>query len=550
MDNSWIRYFDRSYQQIKARVLTDLALLVPEITDHTESNPWVKMISIFSGLIEMLGYYVDNAAREAHLGTCRLYWTAIKIARAYDYRVHANVAATVDLTFILNNTTPSAITIPAGTLVTDTDGVVKFYTTETVVMPIGTEEITVGAVQKETVTGYSVGTSSGAASQVFELPLDMVDSSCQVSVGATVWTPYFTLGYSISTSEFYVQSVNENKVPYLIFGDGINGKIPTGGSAITMSYSKTLGALGNVGAQVLDTIVSSLTLPAGISIRVENRAKAANGQGVETLEQLKQRIPISLRTLRRAVTKKDYKDIAEMFTGVAKAGVDYGCGKFVNIYIAPVGGGLASSILLSDVFDWFEDKKMITTKITTYAAGEVPLVLVVTVTVKSGYNRAATMALVISNLETFGASSNQEIKGIVYLSDLYQVIENTDGVENSDIAVMKAKPYARALGATTNVLNWTRDIKSDSSSSIRWSITMTSSSTFDLIRDSTFIGNYSTGVLLTFTELTFTVIAGSYSTGDNWEFWTYNYFGTLRLEEPSIPVIDSGDITINAVGGV
>lgn len=84
MQNNWISYFDRTYQQIKLAILTRVATLVPEMTDLNESNIFIKMSSIWAGLIEMLGYYVDNAARECHLQACRLYQSGIRIAYAED----------------------------------------------------------------------------------------------------------------------------------------------------------------------------------------------------------------------------------------------------------------------------------------------------------------------------------------------------------------------------------------------------------------------------------------------------------------------------------
>ena len=123
LDNKWIRYIDRTYQQIKDRVLTDMQVLVPEITDHTESNPYVNMLSIWAGIAEMLGYYIDNAAREAHLSQARLYWSGVKIANAYDYRIHSHLASSADLTFRLNKMAVSDIQIPANTEVQNEAGV-------------------------------------------------------------------------------------------------------------------------------------------------------------------------------------------------------------------------------------------------------------------------------------------------------------------------------------------------------------------------------------------------------------------------------------------
>lgn len=551
LTNIWVRYFDRTYQQIKDRNMTELAALTPEITDHTETNPWVKMLSIFSGIAEMLGLYVDSAAREAHLMSAQLYWTGIKIAKSYDYRVHASLSASVDVTFIMNNPTTALVTIPIGTKVTTEEGIV-FLTTAAAVINIGEEFVTVPASQYEDITGTALGMSTGLADQVILMPVDMADSSAQVYVGADVWTPQFTLGYSVGSDKDYVQSVNESKRPYLQFGDDVNGAIPSGGAAITTNYKRTQGAAGNVEAYDIDTIDSLITLPSSdFEIRVENRSKASGGAGVETLAQLKSRIPKSLRTLRRAVTPKDFKEVAEMYPAVDKAGVIFDCGKNVYIYIAPVGGGIASSMLLADVFTWMDDKKVITTKLDVQSAGEVHVILVIDLRVKAGYSRTATAALVKTNLVNFGSAANQEIQGEMKLSDVYETIEETDGVANSDIITMKTLPYARQLAPTTHVLNWTRDLKVGSTAPIRWSIAMTSPTAFDLVRDNIFVGNFNILTLIgIFPELDFTITAGTYALNDNWEFWTYPYYGNIALSEPSIPVIGILDITINTTGGV
>jgi hypothetical protein len=46
------------------------------------------------------------------------------------------------------------------------------------------------------------------------------------------------------------------------------------------------------------------------------------------------------------------------------------------------------------------------------------------------------------------------------------------------------------------------------------------------------------------------VSAGGYAANNQWEFYTYPYFGTVELAEPSLPVSIAGDITINATGGL
>ena len=95
--NTWVSYIDRTYQQIKDKVLTLLNSKVPEMTDNTEQNLFVKLLSIWSGIAEMLGYNIDQSARESHISSARLYQSMILLAEQYDYRVKAKLAASADV---------------------------------------------------------------------------------------------------------------------------------------------------------------------------------------------------------------------------------------------------------------------------------------------------------------------------------------------------------------------------------------------------------------------------------------------------------------------
>jgi hypothetical protein len=102
LDNTWVGYLQRSYKSIKASILSRLEVLVPEVTDRSESNILVILIGAFAGLVEQLNYYIDNMARELYLPTARRYSSVVKIARLLDYRVMAKVGATVDLQLLLS----------------------------------------------------------------------------------------------------------------------------------------------------------------------------------------------------------------------------------------------------------------------------------------------------------------------------------------------------------------------------------------------------------------------------------------------------------------
>jgi hypothetical protein len=548
LSNKWVSYVQRSYAQIKTSVVTDNATRVPELTDHTESNIFIKMLDIWSGIAEMLGYYIDNMGREAFIDSCRRYSSAVAISKLMDYRIKGCTPATAEVTFVLNAPAPSNFTIPAGTKVGA--GAIYFYTTSNLNITTGQTEGTVTAEEAETLSAVSLGASNGAESQTIILGGNIVDGSVAIQVNSLAWTGQETLGYSKPSDEHFVSSVDKDKNVIVRFGDDVNGKIPANGDPITADVKITQGENGNVDAFAIDTIVTSLTLPVGVTLTVENRERASGGGGVEALSSLKRRIPLYVRTLLRAVTTSDHIAIAELYSGVELAGVDYNCGKNVNVFIVPTGGGIATSTLCNNVKTWFADKKMVATNVNVEPAGEARIILKIDVEVLSNYRRTVVEPLVRANLLNFLSYQQQKIKGQVQVSDIYEIVDGTTGVNYSRIRRMSVRPYARPINGTTTVLNWARDVINTAAETVKWKIIMTSGTTFQLYRNNFYKGAYNTGTLYQVNEIEFNITAASYVLNDAWEFYTYPYSGTVVLAENSLPVSLTSDIDLVVTGGV
>lgn len=549
LTNSWVRYFDRTYQQIKAHVITDLAALTPEMTDHNDTNPYIKCISIWSGIAEMLGYYIDNAAREAFIDTCRRYASGVKIARLMDYKILSCTAASADITFTISTTYGSNITIPAGVLLSTANGI-QFITTASGVIISGTTSVIIPAIQVTSVSNSPIAVSTGLAGQSIILGTNIVNDSVAIRISSVNWTSTDTFGFSVPTDQVYIQTVDENQNTIIKFGDGDSGAIPAASVTIFADYQTTLGAAGNVANSAIININSSLTLPSGITCTAVNLNAASGGGGVESLDDLRKHIPIANRTLMRAVTKYDYPDVAELCAGVIKAGLDFNCGKTVDIYVVPTGGGIASGTLLTTVLNWFEDKRMVTTLVRPFPAGQVHIILNIDITILPQYQRSVVVAAVTQNLLNWLAFNNQQIGGYVKLSDIYQVVEDTEGINFSTINQMTSQSYARPLDQTTPQLAWTRVTNSTSVGTNVYKILMLSSTTFQVIRNGSYVLTGTVGTQVVLNDITFTVNSGTYVLGNQWQFVTYDYFGSINLAEPSLAVANSGDITINPTGGI
>jgi uncharacterized phage protein gp47/JayE len=551
--NPWISYFDRTFDQIRDSILLKFPSALPEITDLSETDPWVKSVSVWSGIAEMLGYYIDNAAREFYLSVAQEYSSAIKIAKLFDYRVRGPIPSSVVLRFSSNIAATGDIVIPIGTVVkTSTDDIFTTIAAGTILT--GETFVDIPAKQWEAFTGIALGNSNGAADQEFELEENVADGSVTVTVNAANYSGQDTFAYSVSSSQHFIAGLQEDTKMRILFGDGINGKIPPSGHAVTAGYYITLGSAGNIGAGKITTIVSSISTPGSEVLSVNNQLAATGGTDFESLSKLAKRIPLSIRTRYRAVTPQDFIDVTELFAGVEKAGVRFDCDvdRFVNIFVVPEGGGPASQVLLDAVDDYIERRKIITTQQLVRGTGIVELKIQWNVYAVPGYSNTAVKNAVEQALITFGQPQNQSISGNAIVGDIYEVIEDVEGVLNSEQVLLVALPAARNLTTPANSLNWSKNILIGSTIIQRWLIRFITVSSYELFRGDDFVGTFSVDTLVSLVELTFTV-NGNHVSGNEYEFYTYPYNQSVRLSssaEPSIVSVSLPNLTINVTGGV
>lgn len=100
------------------------------------------------------------------------------------------------------------------------------------------------------------------------------------------------------------------------FGDGRSGaRLPSGRENVAAVYRRGIGREGNAAAGQLSLL---LTRPLGIR-SVANPLPATGGDDPETLERARENAPLTVLTLDRIVSLRDYEDFARTFAGVAKA---------------------------------------------------------------------------------------------------------------------------------------------------------------------------------------------------------------------------------------
>ncbi len=102
----------------------------------------------------------------------------------------------------------------------------------------------------------------------------------------------------------------------VVFGDGVTGaRLPTGQENVRASYRRGIGAAGLLQAGQLSLLLSR---PLGVR-EVTNPLDTEGAADPEGLAQIRENVPLALRSLDRIVSLRDYEDFARAFAGIDKA---------------------------------------------------------------------------------------------------------------------------------------------------------------------------------------------------------------------------------------
>jgi hypothetical protein len=171
---------------------------------------------------------------------------------------------------------------------------------------------------------------SGDASQPFQSftlrqwPLTYVSASTpsgaettlEVRVNDLLWKEVSTFYGHGPDERIYVTRIDDDGKTTVQFGDGCTGaRLPTGKENIRASYRKGIGLDGLVKT---GQISQAMTRPLGLK-GVTNPLPATGAQDSESLSEARRNAPLTVLTLDRIVSLKDYEDFAYAYTGIAKA---------------------------------------------------------------------------------------------------------------------------------------------------------------------------------------------------------------------------------------
>ena len=358
-----IDYTGRDYYSLREDLIARIQDRIPEWTASDPADFGVALVEAFSYLGDMVSFYIDRTANESFIQTATQRDSILNIAQTYGYIPAGFRQATVDVTF--SNSSDANVTIPSGTVVSaqvvsnDTVETVYFTTNVDATVPALVDDIpgedTVSAAEGRSVLlvsdvantyGELVGTSTGTPVMRFELgETPVVEGSIEVYVQDgdvySKWTQVQHLLDYGPTDLVYSVFLDQDNIVSITFGDGVSGSIPTIYSEIRAKYTVGGGAIGNVSANLVNTIEYIPGLSEGQvtaiqgAVTLNNTATALGGADPESNDQIRVSAPSSLRSGNRAVTLKDFADLSLSVSGIGKANATAAVWTSVTVYIAP-----------------------------------------------------------------------------------------------------------------------------------------------------------------------------------------------------------------------
>jgi len=490
-----IDYTGRDYYSLREALIARIQERVPDWTAADPADFGVALVEAFAYLGDVVSYYIDRTANEAFLQTAVQRNSLLNIAQTFGYIPAGYRQAS--LTLVFSNSSAVQVTIPVGSVISgditvgDTVVTVYFTTTEAAVINAisgespGTDSVTategrsVILVAEDVNTyGELIGTSSGTPDASFELgQTPVVDNSIEIYVqDGDVYSKWTQVQHLIDygpTDLVYTTFTDDNDVVSISFGDGVSGVIPTAYSEIRAKYTIGSGALGNVSTNTITTINSVTGLSEAqvtalqADVTVTNSTVGVGGADPESNDQIRLSAPAALKSGNRAVTLKDFADIAVAVSGVGKANATASVWTSVTLYIAPsrtavdtdTAPGLDSAGAVTAEFETIKalvqtaltDKVLIGTSVTVLEPTYVDVILNFQYAKLTQYTTAEVQTNLKNALLTGFGYNGVKFQDTIYPQDIEFVLQQASGVKTAKVTLL----YRYGAGSALTTLSGT-----------------------------------------------------------------------------------------------
>ena len=284
------------------------------------------------------------------------------------------------------------------------------------------------------------------------------------------WYPQRDLLKSKPADLHFVMEVEADGVTTLRFGDGIGGHRPPPETSFMAVYRIGNGLKGNIGADVLYTLVSddpAVTGANAVITDIRNPLPGSGGMEPESMDMVKQKAPVAFRTQERAVTLADYEEVSKRCSQqVQRSAATFrwtGSWRTVFLTVDRLGGESLGTILEQQLGKCIERYRLAGHDLEINTPQYVSLEIKMEVCVKRDYFTGPVKAAlldVFSNKELSNGQTgifhpdNFTFGQTVYLSPIYAAAQQVAGVDAIHITIFQrqGKPLTSALNSGKLIL--------------------------------------------------------------------------------------------------
>jgi hypothetical protein len=264
------------------------------------------------------------------------------------------------------------------------------------------------------------------------------ETTLEILVNDILWKEVPSFFGVSPKGKVYTTTINDNGIVTVQFGDGITGaRLPTGTANIKAKYRIGIGSEGLLNEGQLSML---MTPQLGVN-KVSNPLATSDAADPETLETARQNAPLTVLTLDRIVSPKDFEDFTRAFAGIGKARADIlwnGEKQVVYITIAAENGGPVDkeSVLYKSILPAIKNSGQPNSTIYIENYTALSFTLSAGISVSANYEFEIVKKKVVQSLvETFSFNVRDFGQDITP-SEVIAVIQSIEGVNYTDLELL------------------------------------------------------------------------------------------------------------------
>lgn len=263
-------------------------------------------------------------------------------------------------------------------------------------------------------------------------------STLEVRVNDVLWheVPSF-LGRG-GEEHLFITRQDAGGLTHVIFGDGKNGaRLPSGHDNVSATYRKGTGSGGLLKASQLTQLLSR---PLGVR-SVINPLATAGAQDPETMGDASKNASLTIRTLDRIVSLRDYQDFAGAFAGIGKALATWslsGMKKCIYLTVAGSHGAPVEkeSTLYRNLVSAIARRGMPGTPVTVVTYRSAFFKVTAQIRIHPDYQEEKVFRLIREELVNAFSFANRNFGQPVTYSEVVTVMQKVEGVLGVDIDLL------------------------------------------------------------------------------------------------------------------